>query len=150
MKTVGKDTSTICPALCQFVQHAHSNKYVRNVRGQHNCHCVYPVCFCKVMESKHDYEALTDEMLFLEIKGAAKMVVTFDERSRTEDRCERAVVCNIYKRQNRTSVLPRFFSAMTVARKSTMEPHATCFRSVLQVRGRFRLTSCPNSTSHPF
>lgn len=38
-----------------------------------------------VMESKHNYEALTDEMLFLEITGAAKMVVAFDERSRTED-----------------------------------------------------------------
>lgn len=41
------------------------------------------------MESKHDYDALTDEMLFLEIPGAAKMVVTFDDRSRTEDRCVR-------------------------------------------------------------
>ena len=38
------------------------------------------------MESKHNYEALTDELLFLEIKGATRMVVTFDERSRTEDK----------------------------------------------------------------
>lgn len=44
-----------------------------------------PSCFPKVMESKHNYEALTNETLVLEIKGAAKMVVTFDERSRTED-----------------------------------------------------------------
>lgn len=41
------------------------------------------------MESKHNYEALTNEMLFLEITGATKMVVTFDERSRTEDRWAR-------------------------------------------------------------
>eukprot|EP00752_Nemacystus_decipiens_P002251 g2132.t2 len=38
-----------------------------------------------VMESKHNYEALTNEIFFLEIAGAAKMMVTFDERSRTED-----------------------------------------------------------------
>ncbi|CAM9143892.1 unnamed protein product [Scytosiphon promiscuus] len=38
-----------------------------------------------VMESKHNYEALTNEILFLEISGATKMTVTFDERSRTED-----------------------------------------------------------------
>ena len=38
-----------------------------------------------VMESKHNYEALTDEILFLEIAGASRMMVSFDERSRTED-----------------------------------------------------------------
>lgn len=51
------------------------------------------------MESKHNYEALTDEMLFLEIKGAAKMVVTFDERTRTEDRCARFLVPGSIARQ---------------------------------------------------
>lgn len=37
------------------------------------------------MESKHNYEALTNELLFLNINGASRMVITFDERSSTED-----------------------------------------------------------------
>ncbi|CAM9580369.1 unnamed protein product, partial [Hapterophycus canaliculatus] len=47
--------------------------------------CCPTIFICKVMESKHNYEALTNELLFLEISGAARMTVTFDERSRTED-----------------------------------------------------------------
>lgn len=37
------------------------------------------------MESKHNYESLTNELLFLNINGASRMVITFDERSSTED-----------------------------------------------------------------
>lgn len=37
------------------------------------------------MESKHNYDPLTKETLELHIDGAKRMVVTFDERSRTEE-----------------------------------------------------------------
>ena len=37
------------------------------------------------MESKHNYESLTNELLFLNMNGASRMVITFDERSSTED-----------------------------------------------------------------
>lgn len=41
----------------------------------------------QVMESKHNYNPLTNEMLELHIKDASRMVVTFDDRSRTEEGC---------------------------------------------------------------
>lgn len=59
-------------------------------RNGHVARLLIVKCFAiflhKVMESKHNYEALTNEVLFLEISGAPRMTVTFDERSRTEDR----------------------------------------------------------------
>lgn len=76
------------------------------------------------MESKHDYEALTDEMLFLEIPGAAKIVVAFDDRSRTEDKC----------------VLRHPFCHATVgfgiAYCRTLEQHAVRFLAIIAGAGK--------------
>lgn len=70
------------------------------------------------MESKHNYEALTNETLVLEIKGAARMVVTFDERSRTEDGY---VWCRFVQHRisaNEAIVLPYFFFGWLVPAQS--------------------------------
>lgn len=43
------------------------------------CHLLH-----KVMESKHRYEANTDELHELYIAGATRITITFDPRSSTE------------------------------------------------------------------